>query len=162
MGFTCATAAAAGLHAPHVVWIATLILAAICLVTAGVQHWREGRHSAGGEASAAASVEPLTKALSEALSLRDRAASYPNEKPPFQEDPLWRWTQRTYELICEHHPAYADDFYGPDATIDPGDLFIAFCYETQNHGRNHYLDQRIALLKAIMAEASVTRPGGRP
>lgn len=43
MAFTCATAAIAALHAPKGVWIATLILAAICLIAAGLNHWREGK-----------------------------------------------------------------------------------------------------------------------
>jgi hypothetical protein len=47
VGFTLATAAAAGLHAPTGAWIATLALGALCVLAAGLQHRREGRVSGG-------------------------------------------------------------------------------------------------------------------
>lgn len=38
-----ATACSAALHAPPGVWIVLLVVAGICLIAAGLQHWREGR-----------------------------------------------------------------------------------------------------------------------
>ncbi len=38
-----ATAGSAALHAPPGVWIALLLAAGMCLIAAGLQHWREGR-----------------------------------------------------------------------------------------------------------------------
>ena len=46
MAVGLATAAAAALKAPTGVWIAMLVLAGLCLIAAGLQHWREGKAEA--------------------------------------------------------------------------------------------------------------------
>lgn len=115
---------------------------------------KERRRMAAPELSSPAltPAERLNKALSESFLLRERAVQRPNEKPALCEDPLYRWAERTYRLIREHYPVYADRFYGPDASIDPDDFYLAFAYETQDHGRHDYLEQRITLLREVVAK----------
>lgn len=149
VGFTCATAAV-GLHDSEIAWIPLAVLAATCFVVAVVQHWREGK--------VRPTTDGLNRALSEAIVLRARVMLRPYEKLSFDDDPLFQWAKRTYQLIREEQSAYADEFFGKDPSLGPAHFGTAYGIEisADRGDRGEYLERRIALLSRIIREARRT------
>jgi hypothetical protein len=101
----------------------------------------------------------LNVALSQAIGLRSRVSTRPDEKLPFGDDPLFQWARRTYDLVRTHYAAYADDFYGEDPELGSGYFGMSFAFGIHDYGRSGYLERRIGLLQRI---ASETRPVAQP
>lgn len=68
---------------------------------------------------------------------------------PFSEDPVYIWARETYDLLREHFPAYADDFYGGDPSLGSEHFPLFYVTEVKDGRREAYLESRIDALKRI-------------
>lgn len=99
MGFTLGTGAAAPLGAPNGVWIALLVLAGMCFVMAGRQHWREGEMVTSTRSLA------LTIAISKGQALLTEAAGLQPGDVGVDDALLRRagdWVDDVSDALAEH------------------------------------------------------------
>jgi hypothetical protein len=66
---------------------------------------------------------------------------------PISEDPLYVWARETYDLLREHFPAHADDFYGDDPGLGAEHFALPYSVEVRRGSREAYLERRIAVLR---------------
>ena len=66
---------------------------------------------------------------------------------PISEYPLYVWARETYDLLREHFPAHADDFYGDDPGLGAEHFALPYSVEVRRGSREAYLERRIAVLR---------------
>jgi hypothetical protein len=101
----------------------------------------------------------LESQLAKVSEVRTWLASHdePDRSIPLDEDRVFQWAKRTYELISVGFPLYPDVFMGGDH-VPFGPSFFANAYMDYLHalGRRDYLEDRAEIVRSILSNRGGT------
>jgi hypothetical protein len=93
----------------------------------------------------------LRELLREGLRLRGTLDLWPDPDAERQtnDDPVFDWTRRTWEVLERDSPLVAQQFFGHATAYAAGYLMTAYAIEIGKNGRRAFLDRRIKVLSSV-------------
>lgn len=149
MGWTAVIAGLA-VVVPLGIGIGLMVLGAVLMV-AGAVIWRRGEPQPPKPAPDPRNE--LKAALSEVDSVRTwlNLREDPNARLPLDEDRVFQWAKKTYQIIASKYPEDADAFMGEsDAELGSPYFALAYGIRRGEMGRDGYLESRAAIVREIL------------